>query len=141
MNTYYVSLLPFFKEAFVLEAIPKDNHQWLWNWRSAYFYHTDRYSIVSMNLTKIQRPHDLYNIIWTNFKSIQTFLDFETYICWDRTIVAYCRTLHTKVIIKQICFTRNSETSWLPTNNGGISGTLVPFTKFLVFSNSFLGLF
>ena len=49
--------------------------------------------------------------------------------------VVYRHTLLTKVIITQIAFTKKSETNWLPTNNGSISGILVPFTNVLVFSN------
>ena len=131
---YYVCFLPFFREAFTLKTVPKENLHWFWNWRFAYFYHTDRYFIEFINLISIQWPCNLYNIIWTNFKSRQTFLGFETYICWDRTVAVYCRALLTKLkySLNKLAFTTKSETSWLPTNNGGISRILVPFA--IVFS-------
>ena len=128
MNRNYVSFLPFFRETFTLEAVLKENCQWFWNWRSAYFYHTDRYFIASMSLIRIQWPYDVYNIAWTNFRSKQSFLGFKS---WDRTVVVYYYTLLTKVIIKQICFYKKKKTDrgWLPTKNGGISGILVPSTN------------
>ena len=129
MNRYYVTFLQFFRKTFTLEAVPKERPQWFWNWRSVYFHHVDRYFIVSMSLIRIQEPYNLYNIAWTNLKSRQSFLGYKTCICWDSTVVVYRRTLLTKLIIKQICFYQKSETSWLPTNNGGISGILVPFTN------------
>ena len=129
MNRYYVTFLLFFRKTFNLEAFPKENRQWFWKWRRAYFCHADKYFIVSMSLIRIQWPYNLYNIAETNLKSRQYFLSYNTCICWDSAVVVYRRTLLTKVIIKQICFYRKSETSWLPTNNGGISGILVPFTN------------
>ena len=126
MCKYYVSFLSFFREAFTLEAVLKRQ---FWKWRSAYFNHTDRYFIVSMSLIRIQWPYNLDNIIWANIKSRQTFLGFKIYICWDRAVVVYCRALLTKLIIKQIFFAKKSETSWLFTNNGGISGIWVPLTN------------
>ena len=50
INWYYASFsfLPFFREAFILEAIPKENFQWIWNQRSLCFYHTNRYFIASI---------------------------------------------------------------------------------------------
>ena len=89
---------------FTLEAVPKENRQWFWNWRSTHFYHTDSYFIVTMGLIRIQWPYNIYNITWTNFKSRQSFLGYKTCICWDSTVVVYRRTLLTKVIIKQISF-------------------------------------
>ena len=97
------------------------------------YYLADRYSIVSMSLSRIQLPYNLYNIIWTNFKS-RSFFHFESYIYWDRTVVPYWCALLTKVIIKQICFYQKNQ--WL------VDYLLAPFYKcFRFFPNKFLGLF
>ena len=63
-------------------------------------------------------------IVRKDFKSRQSS---ESYICWNRTVIVYFRTLRTKVIIKQLCFYQKWVKSWLPTKNGSISGILVPF--------------
>ena len=65
----------------------------------ARFYHTDIYFTISMSLIRIWWPCNLYNIIWTHFQNRKSFLGFESYICWERTADAYCRTLLTKGII------------------------------------------
>ena len=124
---YYVCFLPFFREVFTLKTVPKENPQWFWNWRFAYFYHTDRNFIVFINLISIQWPCNLYNIIWTNFKSRRTFLGFETIFAGIELLLSIVVHCLLKYSLNKLAFTTKSETSWLPTNNGGISGILVPF--------------
>ena len=129
MNRYYVSFLPFFRKIFTLEAAPKENCEWFCNWRSTHFCHTDSCFVLSTDLIRIQWLYNLYNIAWTNFISRQSFFGYKTCICWDSNVVIYRCTLLTKVVIKQVCFSQKTETSWLPANSRGISGILVPFTS------------
>ena len=62
-----------------------------------------RYFIVSIGLAWIQRFNNLDDIICTEFKSRQFLFSCKRYIRWNRTIVIYCPTLLTKIIVKQIC--------------------------------------
>ena len=106
-STFYIYLcfLPFFREAFILGTFSKNNHLWFWNWIKTCFFYLHRYFIVSMHFTRIQ---------W------QSFLNFESYVCCDKTVFVCCRALSTKLIIKQILFYQK------------LSGKLITYYQYII---------